>query len=113
MCGVSSTLNNFKHPFLVFDWYSWRMRTLKFLQNPISVVDVQADHSREYCNNQGVLYAGDQACTCFDCFVGATCAEAQSDAECVIQAESGTPLVFGEFPRFSLNFIPSVSRRFE
>ena len=44
------------------------------------------DRSRAACGGNGVLFDDADACVCFDCWGGATCAEPLSGDACVVQA---------------------------
>jgi hypothetical protein len=44
------------------------------------------DLSRAACNGNGVLFNDAEACVCFDCWSGPTCAESLSGDACVVQA---------------------------
>ena len=44
------------------------------------------DRSRAACGGNGVLFDDAEACVCFDCWGGPTCAEPLSVDECVVQA---------------------------
>ena len=58
---------------------------------------MQMDLSRAACSNNGILYATDPTCLCFDCFHGPTCAETIPLSQCTINAEGGTPLLYGVY----------------
>ena len=57
---------------------------------------LQADMSRAVCNGNGILYDSDPVCHCFDCFTGPTCAELVELRICTIDADGGTPLLYGK-----------------
>ena len=63
------------------------------------------DLSRAACGGNGVLFDDAEACVCFDCWSGPTCAESLSGDACVVQvavaltpdptqAGSGRPVLY-------------------
>jgi hypothetical protein len=55
----------------------------------------ELDLSRAACSNRGIWSEGLQACSCFACSAGPTCAEAIPEVACTLDASSGTPVLFG------------------
>mmetsp|Transcript_37421 Transcript_37421/g.98995 ORF Transcript_37421/g.98995 Transcript_37421/m.98995 type:complete len:486 (-) Transcript_37421:201-1658(-) len=78
---------------------------------PPAVVDT----SRSACNDHGVLYDAESAasCSCFECWTGPQCSERipTNAAECIVQANSGTPLMFENYwvhhPEATIKVAPS------
>ena len=58
---------------------------------------VMHDASREVCSNHGMKYDDVDACLCFDCWSGETCEQRLYGSGCVVQANSGTPLIFEDY----------------
>lgn len=55
------------------------------------------DHSREVCSGNGMRFQGADACECFDCFSGVTCATRVPEDKCIVGAGSGTPYIFEDY----------------
>ena len=55
----------------------------------------ELDLSRAACSNRGIWSEGLQACSCYACSGGPTCAEAVPEIACTLDASSGTPVMFG------------------
>ena len=57
------------------------------------------DESRARCSGHGMLFEDADACVCFECWAGPTCAERKPtfSAECVVDAGSGSPYMFESY----------------
>jgi aspartate/methionine/tyrosine aminotransferase len=77
-------------------------------QSPPSV---PTDGSRAACGGNGMLFADESACRCFDCWAGLDCSERLTGDACVVMANSGTPYIFEDYwidrPEASITILPS------
>ena len=85
---------------------------LALSREPEATRVVVVDRSREACGGNGMLYPGEDACDCFDCFEGPSCSTRLEGEACVVVANSGTPYLFEDYwlarPRSApLSVLPS------
>ena len=67
------------------------------------------DDSRELCGGNGMLFDG--RCECDDCWEGSTCSVPTPPAKCIVNANSGTPIIFENYwidhPEVEMRIRPS------
>ena len=72
------------------------------------------DTSLDACNGNGIRFADDDGCACFDCWAGEGCDERLHESECTIAATSGTPYIFESYwvnhPEPTITILPIAPR---